>query len=291
MLENRTEEVPRLSAGQTVTSSVMLPADHIGDCAGAARAYAARGWPVFPVQTRDKRPLTAHGFKDATTDPRAISSWWRRWPSANVGVATGAASGILVLDVDAPNGDESLEGLEGDHGPLPRTPRAMTGGGGSHFLFRMPATGVRSSIGGWPGIDVKADGGYIVAPPSTHPNGRRYCWDVDAHPDDVPLAEAPTWLVALRQQSAGKPAARSTVGWRSLLEDGVGKGSRNATITSIAGHLYRRYVDPELVYQLVTALNALLFRPPLDRFELEGILARVAKLEAARRERQGGNHV
>jgi len=144
----------------------------------AALAYAAEfGWPVLPLKPRSKEPLTEHGSFDATTDSEVIKAWWKRWPRANVGIATGRK--FFVGDVDAKNGgDESLESLELKHGKLPDTRQQQTGGGGRQYLFTLPDFVVHNSESAIaPGIDVRGVGGYIVAPPSIHPNGRQYVWD------------------------------------------------------------------------------------------------------------------
>ena len=101
----------------------------------AALGYAAHGWSVFPIKARGKTPLTRHGFHDATTDPLAIEKWWRRWPDANVGIATGAVSGLVLIDVDAGDGPEVLAALEREFGKLPPTVESLTGGGGSAFVL------------------------------------------------------------------------------------------------------------------------------------------------------------
>jgi bifunctional DNA primase/polymerase-like protein len=126
--------------------------------ARAALAYSRRGLTVFPCEPGGKKPLTYNGFYDATTDPRRIRTWWRRWPDANIGIPTGERSGLLVLDVDLDaGGSESLARLEQVNGPLPKTAKARTGGGGVHVFFRYP-TGetVRNSAGRLgPGLDVR----------------------------------------------------------------------------------------------------------------------------------------
>jgi Bifunctional DNA primase/polymerase, N-terminal len=163
-----------------------------------AMEYAGRGWHVFPLHTPDERgcscrhdcpspgkhPRTIHGLHDATTDPHQIELWWRMWPTANIGIATGAASGLVVIDIDPRNGgDESMLALETIIGPLSGTVTANTGGGGTHLYYAHPAnprwpTPSRGAAFGaeLPGIDVKADGGYVVAPPSSHTSGRNYTW-------------------------------------------------------------------------------------------------------------------
>jgi len=145
----------------------------------AALAYAANGWRVFPVKPGAKTPITKHGFKDASTDGDRLRAWWRRWPTANIGLATGRASGIWVLDVDGDRGLTTLAALEASHEPLPASQRVRTGSGGLHVYFRYPKPGteIYNSAGQVGlGIDVRGKGGYVVAPPSIHPNGSRYVW-------------------------------------------------------------------------------------------------------------------
>jgi hypothetical protein len=170
----------------------------------AALAYARRGIPVFPCEPGGKRPLTYNGFWDASADPRRVEPWWRRWPDANVGVPTGQVSGLLVLDVDARGGGpESLAALQRAHGPLPRTARARTGGGGTHHFFGYPAEKeVRNSAGRLgPGLDVRGEGGYVVVPPSRTQSAYRWL-------EKVPPAD-PTWLLTcLREQPSRSDEGR-----------------------------------------------------------------------------------
>ncbi len=144
----------------------------------AALAYARHGWQVIPLN--GKIPRTEYGYKDATTDPGIIEAWWNKWPDANVGIVTGAVSGLVVLDVDrhGEDGMKTLADLEREYGSIPSTLQVKTGGGGIHYYFRYPKEGkapCRTRI--YPGIDIKGDGGYVVAPPSLHPDTHRpYEW-------------------------------------------------------------------------------------------------------------------
>jgi hypothetical protein len=106
------------------------------------------------------------------------------WPDTGIAVRTGAESGLVVLDVDPQHGgDDTLAELLAAHGVLPITVECFTGGGGRHIYFRHPGGEVRNSAGKvGPGLDIRGDGGYVVAPPSPHPSGRRYEWSVDGHP-------------------------------------------------------------------------------------------------------------
>jgi hypothetical protein len=103
----------------------------------AALNYAGRGWPVLPLVPRGKMPLTRHGLKDATTDPAMVDQWWRRWPAANIGVVTGSASGLLVVDLDGEDGLTSWARLEAEHDAVVTLEQA-TGSGGVHLLLRYP---------------------------------------------------------------------------------------------------------------------------------------------------------
>jgi len=169
----------------------------------AALAYARRGWAVFPLQRRSKEPAVAGAYKAATTDVGQVSTWWHRWPDANIGLATGAVSGLWVLDIDGPEGEASFAALVGEHGgELAETLMASTGKG-HHLYWRLP-TGVDQGrrIGVRPGLDVIGSQGYLVAPPSIHPSGRLYVW-CDA---DHELEVAPEWLLTLDRPKAPRTA-------------------------------------------------------------------------------------
>ena len=177
--------------------------DHVARLGTTALAYADKlSCSVFPLRPRSKQPLFSkaaggRGCLDATRDLELIQRWWTNRPDANIGIACGEPSGFFVIDVDPRHGgDETLAELERRHGPLPSTPRAITGGGGRHIVFRH-VVGLRNSTGKiGAGLDVRTNGGYIVAAPSMHPNGRRYAWAPDHHPLRVVVADAPAWLLA-----------------------------------------------------------------------------------------------
>ena len=158
--------------------------------------YASRGWSVFPIKPKDKKPLgqiVPHGCKDATKDETKIGDYWNPVPSANVGIATGTPSGFFVLDVDA-KGLDNFKQLIQDIGNFRGTLTAETPGGGFHYLYKMPEGKHIANSQGLiaPGIDVRGTGGYIVAPPSVHPNGNTYRWM-----NNKEIVEAPEGLVRL----------------------------------------------------------------------------------------------
>jgi hypothetical protein len=125
--------------------------------------------------------LVPRGLKHATTDPDVIRAWWTRRPRANIGMATGYRSGIVVVDIDLDKGGfETLTALIHRYGEWPTTPAVRTGGGGLHFFFRYPeGAGIRNDAGKrlGPGLDVRGEGGYVLLPPSTHATRRLYEWE------------------------------------------------------------------------------------------------------------------
>jgi hypothetical protein len=245
----------------------------------AALKLADRGLAIFPCRPHDKRPATKHGVKDATTNPDAIEKWWRQVPTCNIGVATGAVSGIMVLDVDDMDAEAELKKLEEDHGALPAIVEAITARG-RHLFFKWPHRDIRNSAGKVArGVDVRASGGYIIAPPSLHPSGKRYCWSVDSA---SAFATAPEWLIDMITAPIAD-AVPLAPAWRDLIRDGAPKGCRNDSMTRIVGHLLQRHVDPVIALEIALAINDARWRPPLSRAEIIAIVDSIAAAELKKR--------
>lgn len=151
---------------------------------------------IFPTASDCRKPLTAHGYKDASNDPDEIERLWRGRPNANIAVATGRLSGVFVLDVDikGSNGLRTLAELQAAHGPLPATWITATPTGGRHLWFKQPNRQLRNRVNFAPGLDIRTDGGSVAVPPSRRPDGA-YTWEV--RPSAIPLATAPEWLLSL----------------------------------------------------------------------------------------------
>jgi hypothetical protein len=235
----------------------------------AAIACLARGWSVIPIKAGAKRPVVRwEPFQNRLPTREEVEGWFRRWPEANLGIVTGAVSGLVVLDIDPRHGGEdSLTQLEVDHAALPETVEVMTGGGGRHLYFAHPGGSVPNKVALMPGIDLRGDGGLVVAPPSLHPSGKRYFWEVSHHPDDMAPAPVPPWLVALLRRDGVHPGYPLTY-WRALVHRGVAEGERNNTVASLTGHLLWHEVDPEVVMELLLCWNRVSCRPPLDDEEV-----------------------
>lgn len=177
---------------------------HTNPILEAARDYAARGWRVIPIVAGQKRPTLSNWQNVATVDPDKIANWWGHGDRYGVGIVTGEESGIFVLDVDVADGKPGMETLEllideHDSDWPNRTPMAITGSGGVHWFFRWPDGGHvatnASRLG--PGLDIRGNGGQVVAAPTIHPNGTPYRWAEDCSPDEVEVADAPAWLLEL----------------------------------------------------------------------------------------------
>jgi len=251
------------------------------DVHAAALAYAARGWSVLPIEPAGKRPLVPWlELQQRAATVAQIEAWFGRWPDANVGIVTGRVSGLVVVDVVPRHGGaESLQQAEREHAPLPPTVEAATGGGGRHLYFAHPGGLLRNRVGILPGIDLRGDGGCVVAPPSLHPGGRRYRWAAGRAPGEVGLAPLPSWL--LPAAHAGAPRGHSLAHWRELVRQDIVEGTRNNTLASLAGHLLWHGVDAEVVLELLLAFNRLRCRPPLPDDEVARVVASIARLHQA----------
>lgn len=229
----------------------------------AALFYAQRmGWPVFPLAPRTKVPLKgSKGCLDATTNEKQIRLWWEIEPAANVATPTGLS--FWVLDSDPRNGgDQSLMQLVAKHGALADTLQQVTGGGGGQRFYR-PPEGIKIGChnGVWPGIDVKAEGGYVVTPPSVHPDtGKEYFWDTGKRTIlEETISLAPKWLIDEILQSAHANEESGPVELPERLE----KGARDQTIYRMACAFRRARAEYDDVLKHLTEYDQKHCVPPL----------------------------
>ena len=232
----------------------------------AARTYARRGWPVFPTHspvTRagqiacscchsdcgsiGKHPRTRDGLKAATTDLQQINRWWSEHPAAGVAIRTGAPSGLVVIDIDPDHGGaDSMSALLSEHGALPAGRTIRTGSGGTHLYFRHPGGTLPNTAGRLgAGIDTRADGGYVIAPPSHHRAGRAY--KVVSHGQVLP--DLPSWMLQALQPApvrrvVERSAPRDATAWARAAVEGeldrlshANEGCRNDTLNRVAYRL------------------------------------------------------
>jgi hypothetical protein len=265
----------------------------------AALEYSqSLNWAVFPVHSvvndkctcnklfcssPGKHPRTYNGLKAATTNNIVIENWFTKYPNSNIGIATGEISGIFVLDIDKKyNGYETLEYLMDKYGKLPNTVEVSTGGNGTHFFFKYQ-TGIRNKTNLVPGIDVRGDGGYIVAPPSRHLSGKRYEWKLRSKLNAYSILRAPRWLIdMIIPTKAYSTPYRASDYWVSVMK-GVKQGERNNKAASLVGYLLRKDIDPYMVVEIMKLWNETRVIPPLKDKELDSIIESIAGLERKRR--------
>jgi putative DNA primase/helicase len=275
--------------------------DQRGELLQYALRYGAKGLRVFPVCTPaagggceqhgagcehpGKVPLVLDWPERATADPGEIEAMWRAWPGANIGIATGEGSNVDVLDVDPEKGGlESMAEVERQYGPLPVTPDLDTGGDGGHMYFRHHP-GVRNRAGFRPGLDVRGQGGYVVAPPSKHSSGKQYEWAPRVDLDAFAPADWPDMLLdEVMRKSTTATRRRSSRGatgnpFAALVPVlAIPVGTRNDRLASLAGFLRRGGHSEEQIVAVLKAENVNC-EPMLGDAEVVQIAASVARYD------------
>jgi hypothetical protein len=234
--------------------------------ARGAQRIAHKGKPIFPCR-EDKSPLTPRGFKDATTNPGLVKGFWTKYPDALIGMPTGSHSGVFVVDLDR------LEALGELERELPETLTVRTRSGGRHYYFQH-VDGIRNSPGGLPeGIDVRGEGGYVIAPPSPG-----YTVEVKAE-----IAPAPEWLLELIRKKPERPDPNNSATGHSSINlatlGPIPTGGRNNTLARIAGKLRARGFEHADLEAVLLEINAERCTPPLDEGEVRRIAASYARYE------------
>ncbi len=262
----------------------------------AALNYSERGFSVIPLGPKGKEPLipwTDYQKRPATEEK--IKSWWAEWPDANVGIITGAVSKIIAVDVDSVEGVDFLIGKLGENPGLSGEPNFQTvankTGRGYHATYRHPGFSVKNSAGKISvGIDIRGDGGYIVAPPSIHANGRTYQWLEGLSIDEVQVALPPPWLLEFlsgqtvsegseNNQTPSKSKSGSVLkGIPSVIAD----GTRNSTLTKEAGRLFGKGLRPDKVQATLMGINIKNCKPQLSEGEIARIVKSIGHREAAK---------
>lgn len=262
-----------------------------------AITYQKLGWAVIPMHTakghsctcKDGASCTNQGkhprvnweeFQEKPPTELQLRQWWRKWPNANIGIVTGKVSGIIVLDVDGPQGDATLR--EGNY-HIPPTVTAKSGGDGWHYFYKHPGGDCRNFAGQrggtiLPKVDFRGDGGCIVASPSLHKSGNFYEWLIS--PEDAELADPPEWLVKLiRAQDNARsnhlPGNFMPIDWSK----DVTEGQRNNELTRRAGSLLAKMAPAEALTMLL-AWNQEHCCPPLEEQEVKKIVESISKAEA-----------
>lgn len=242
----------------------------------AAIEYAKKGFAVFPLKYRDKVPLTRNGCKDATTDAAQIKAWWQKYPNANIGLATGSVSqNVFVIDLDIDedrgiDGYHSLEDWQREHGDFPETWTAITGRGGYHLYYRGNGK-IKNRAGIIDGVDIRGNGGYVVAPPSIHKNGNRYEWEYS--PDEFEIAKADNNVEYFLNHDDQKQGAAFT------MPNIVAAGQRNQMLFRFACMMQAKGASDQSVFAATMAENESSCSPPLTEQEVKVIVSSATRYD------------
>ncbi len=262
-----------------------------------ALRYAKAGIPVFPLHwlkqdgtcscrlgamcgAAGKHPRIKNWGDEATTDVAKITGWWSQTPLANIGIPMGEKSGLVALDVDTRHdGDKSLTDLISENGPLPKTITATTGSGGKHYVFKYTEElALKNVVGFRDGLDVRTQGGLIVAAPSLHQSGKRYAWDEGCSPFECEAADMPSWLVdEIRKVGTKITQKKKTTDKQPRKK--IKEGGRNNHLASLAGALRRKGVGEDGIVATLRAENAERLDPPLDDENVVAIAKSITRYE------------
>jgi len=265
----------------------------------AALAYAHFGWRVIPLHAplpdggctcgrttcaaAGKHPRIAAWQRDASRDPERIKTWWKQWPEANVGLLMGQEAGVIAIDVDPRNGGgETLEKLQSEHEALPATVKALTGGGGIHYLFAAPSgRPVQKNNNGaalGPGLDLQGERSLIVAAPSLHASGAHYKWADGCAPWERELAPLPAWVLALVDAAAQQKRVGKAPRGVATLPDVILEGARDETLFLWASYLRgQQGLEEDEILARLRKENAARCKPPLSDDDLRKIARSVAE--------------
>ena len=243
-----------------------------------ALKYAEHGLAVFPIKERGKSPQFKSWQDNCTTDPEAIKTIWSRNPQFNIGIATGSKSnGLLVVDIDNHDvdGASSLKEWEHEHGALPETATVITGSGGVHYYYRSTET-IKGRTSVLPGVDIRAEGNLIVAPPSIHPNGNAYTWEITAELGDMPIAEAnDTVMLLVNNGQTNKSQDKKRFELPAIIRN----GDRNDVLFRFASQKQNEGLSDEEILILTKEYNRTRCTEPLDEEEVEKLVASATKYE------------
>lgn len=207
--------------------------------------YLDSGWSILPVKPEEKRPYMTNWLQYMKTRPGKVlvNSWFNNLTGAGVGLVTGKISGVVVLDVESwcPTPVEEL---------LKKYPTQMiarSGGGGVHLFYSYPQNvgKISNRVGIFEGADLRADGGFLVLPPTMHPSGNRYEWIKKGIPGAFPMA-----FLDLESRSP-----TSNEGWITEALRGVSEGGRNDTCARLAGYFFKKGLNADIVEALLTEWN------------------------------------
>jgi len=238
-----------------------------------ALQYLAKNWSIIPLEEKGKKPLIEWSeYSKRLPTKQEVEEWFTKWPTANVGIVTGAVSGIAVVDIDGPLGEESVLKL-----CLPATV-SVKSGKGRHMYYRHPGSHVKncSNIPGCEKVDIRGDGGYVVAPYSTHENGKVYAWMGGLEKLQDPLTTFPQNVLGLLSvpssvQKSGFTDVSTQEPWVSELLKGVSDGEKHKSCIRLAAYFSSKGLPVDVTKSLLLDWNSRNMPPA----EASGIIERV----------------
>lgn len=232
--------------------------------------YAEMGLAVFPLACRDKVPAVVDGCKAATTERTTIERWWDKNPQYNIGIAAGnKSSGLVVIDLDVDknkgiDGYDVLRDWQNKHGKLPETWQSITGGGGYHYFYK-DAIVHSNRVGLYEGVDIRGEGGYIVAPPSVHPNGNIYEWEQG--PEEYEITQVDNIVNDFLKGEKQRRDSEHKTNFK--VPELIPEGKRVDTIVRLIASLRTKGLDDDAIKAAVRVENEKRCNPPLKEKELE----------------------
>ena len=226
--------------------------------------YVNQGFSIFPLRSKSKVPAISGGFLASTTNTDIIDAWWSERPKSNIAIATGDRSGgIVVIDIDVDeikgiDGRESIREWEKKYSKLPATATAITGRGGIHLYYKSSLQ-LPSKINLLDGVDIRANGGYVVAPGSIHENGREYIWDLDI--EDYGIQPLPQSFIDL--------ILKSSKSEHFEVQEEIKQGSRTNYLFKMVASMMAKGFDDDSIRLCIETENHKKCKPPLTSRELE----------------------
>lgn len=235
-----------------------------------ALALLRRGWSIIPCRAGSKIPFVGWGpWQKSPPTEQEVRGWWVRWPDANAAIVTGAVSGLVVVDIDPDKGGQIAD-IDEVTGIV-----VKTGGGGWHLYYKHPGHDVGNRAGLRPGIDIRGDGGYVIAPGSLHESGELYSFLTDG-----PTTECPLWVSAPVVRDERPPGEDK---WLTrLLEEGCAEGKRNTSTAQLAGYYAKKAIPVDVAHVMVGQWSQAKLRPPLPADEVRTTVYSVYRTEEAK---------